>query len=87
MSDQQSPETWIGRNVMIARASSTEAELVLLQNLNEQGVVCTYVEAEVTEPVLLPWGSVSWLRLAALEEESEVEEGSQPSQRAVSPEE
>lgn len=87
MADQHNPETWIGRNVMIARSSSTKAELVLLQNLTEQGLVCTYVEAEVTEPVLIPWGSVSWLRLAAMVEESEVEESTQPSQRVASPEE
>lgn len=60
---------------------------MLLKNLSEWGVVCTYVEAEVGEPVLIPWGSVSWLRIAKLEEESEIEENSQPSQKVVSPEE
>lgn len=73
---------------MVARSSSTEAELVLLKNLSEWGVVCVYQDAEVGEPVLIPWGSVSWLRIATLEEESEIEEGSQqPAQKVVSPEE
>lgn len=34
MADHQRPEAWIGRNVMVARPSSTEAELVLLKNLS-----------------------------------------------------
>jgi hypothetical protein len=41
----------------------------------------------VGEPVLIPWGSVSWLRIASLEEERRIEEESQPSERVVSPEE
>lgn len=87
MADVPRPETWVGRNVMVARSSSTEAELVLLKNLTEWGVVCVYQEGEVGEPVLIPWGSVSWLRIATLEEESRIEGESQPSERVVSSEE
>lgn len=85
MADHENPETWIGRNVMVARASATGAEPVLLKNLTEWGVVCVYRDAEVGEPVFIPWGSVNWLRLATLEEESELDGESQPSQRVVSP--
>lgn len=87
MADQQNPQTWLGRDVMIARASSTEAELANLKNLTGWGVVCTYPEAEVEESVLIPWGSVSWIRLATLEEENELREDTQqPAQRVVSAE-
>lgn len=68
MADKQTPESWVGNDVMLARASSTEAELVSLQGIGEWGVVCTYKDAEVGEPVLIPWGSVSWLRPAVREE-------------------
>ena len=68
LADKQTPESWVGRDVMLARASSTEAELVSLQGINDWGVVCVYKDAEVGEPVLIPWGSVSWLRLAVREE-------------------
>jgi hypothetical protein len=62
------PEYWVGREVMVARASSAEAELVNLEGINDWGVVCTYKDAEVSEPVLIPWGSLSWVRLAVQEE-------------------
>lgn len=68
MSDKQTPESWVGRDVMVARSSSTEAELVSLEGINDWGIVCVYKDAEVGEPVLLPWGSVSWVRLAVQEE-------------------
>lgn len=68
MSEKQMPEYWVGREVMVARATSTEAELVNLEGINDWGVVCTYKEAEVSEPVLIPWGSLSWVRLAVREE-------------------
>ena len=68
LADKQTPESWVGRDVMLARASSTEAELVSLQGISDWGVVCVYRDAEVGEPVLIPWGSVSWLRLAVREE-------------------
>lgn len=79
MADNQSLETWIGKDVLIARSNSTEVELVRLQNLTSWGVVCTYQEAEVGEPVLLPWGSVSWVRLAVQEEVDALEENSRSS--------
>lgn len=68
MADKQTPESWVGRDVMVARSSSTEAELVSLEGINDWGVVCVYKDAEVAEPVLIPWGSVSWVRLAVQEE-------------------
>lgn len=64
----QTPESWVGKQVMVARLSSTEAELVSLEGINDWGVVCVYQDAEVSEPVLIPWGSVSWLRLAVEQE-------------------
>jgi hypothetical protein len=87
VADVPSPQSWIGRVVAVARTSATEAEIVRLENLTRGGAVCIYQEAEVGEPVLIPWGSVSWLRLATLEEESGIEGESQPSDRVVSPEE
>lgn len=68
MADKQTPESWVGREVMVARSSSAEAELVSLEGLNDWGVVCVYKDAEVDEPVLIPWSSVSWVRLAVQEE-------------------
>lgn len=68
MADSQRPQTWIGSEVMVARASATEAELVLLKNLTQRGVVCIYQVSEGGEPVLIPWDSVSWLRPATPEE-------------------
>ena len=68
MSEKQTPETWVGKEVMVARTSSTEAELVSLEGINDWGIVCVYKDAEVSEPVLLPWGSLSWVRLAVQEE-------------------
>lgn len=64
----QTPESWVGKQVMVARSSSTEAELVSLEGISDWGVVCRYEDAEVNEPVLLPWGSVSWIRLAVQQE-------------------
>ena len=76
---QEKPESWIGREVMVARASSTEAELVSLAGINDWGVVCTYKDAEVSEPVLIPWGSLSWIRLAVQEEVDGMNGGSEDS--------
>lgn len=66
--EAQTPESWVGERVMIARSSSMEAELVSLEGINDWGVVCVYEDAEVHEPVLVPWGSLSWLRLAVQQE-------------------
>lgn len=76
LSEKQTPETWIGRNVMVARASSTEAELVSLEGINDWGIVCCYKDAEVDEPVLIPWGAVSWVRLAVQQEVDVLDGGS-----------
>lgn len=68
------PEAWIGRGVTVARTNAAEAELVSLEGVNEWGVTCGYAEAEVQEPVFIPWGSVSWMRLtvpAEVEDQSE----------------
>lgn len=73
MTDVPRPESWIGRVVAVARTSATEAEIVRLENLTRWGVVCTYQEAEVGESVLIPWGSVSWLRLATPEESRDLQ--------------
>ncbi|CAN5189544.1 hypothetical protein BH24ACT16_BH24ACT16_11620 [soil metagenome] len=76
MSEKQTPESWVGRDVMVARTTSTEAELVNLEGINDWGVVCTYKEAEVSEPVLIPWGSLSWVRLAVQQEVQTLNGGS-----------
>lgn len=76
MTENQKPESWIGREVMVARVSSTEAELVNLEGISDWGVVCTYKDAEVSEPVLIPWGSLSWVRIAVPEEVGVVENDS-----------
>lgn len=68
MSEKQTPDSWVGKEVMVARSSSTEAELASLEDINDWGIVCVYKGAEVSEPVLLPWGSLSWVRLAVNEE-------------------
>lgn len=79
MSEKQTPESWVGREVMVARSSSTEAELVSLQGINDWGIVCVYTDAEVGEPVLIPWGSVSWVRLAVAQEVEALNGGSDDS--------
>lgn len=76
MSEQQRPESWIGGEVLVARSSSTEAELVSLESITKWGIVCTYQQAEIGVPVLIPWASVSWVRLAVQEEMNPVEEDS-----------
>ncbi len=71
------PEAWIGRDLTVARANTADAELVNLQGVNEWGVTFAYTEAEVQEPVFIPWSSVSWMRLtvpAEVEDQTENEE-------------
>lgn len=72
MTDEQRLKSWIGRKVMVARSSSTEAELVRLESVTDWGIVCNYqTEAAVGEPVLIPWEALSWLRLPGPEEADE----------------
>lgn len=71
------PEAWIGRGITVARTNATEAELVSLEDVNAWGVTCGYTEAEVQEPVFIPWSSVSWMRLTVpveVEDQPEDEE-------------
>lgn len=82
LSEKHTPESWVGQDVMVARSSATEAELVRLEGISDWGVVCVYKDAEVVEPVLLPWNSLSWVRLAVQEEVEVLNGGSGESGRS-----
>ena len=77
MADEKIPGSWIGREVVLARAEATEPELVTVREVNDLGLACTYASGEVgDEPVFIPWSFVSWMRpsVSADQESSEAED-------------
>lgn len=63
MEKDRIPRSWIGEDILLARAGAAESELVNVQEVNETGLAYTYKSGEMTEvPIFIPWASVSWLR-------------------------
>lgn len=60
---KQIPESWAGKDILLARNGAADSERVTLKEVNELGMAYTYKEGEVEgEPVFVPWSSVSWMR-------------------------
>lgn len=61
--EKQIPGSWVGEDILLARAGSAESELVNITEVNETGVAYTYKSGEMSEvPIFVPWSSVSWMR-------------------------
>jgi hypothetical protein len=71
--EKQTPQAWVGQDLLLARAGSADPEFVNLREVNDWGLVYTYKEAEVSEPIFLPWSAVSWIRPSAPEDRGESE--------------
>ena len=61
--EKQIPRSWIGEDILLARAGSAETELVNIKEVNETGLAYTYKAGDMVEvPIFVPWSSVSWMR-------------------------
>lgn len=61
--EKQIPKSWVGQDILLARSSAADSELVNIQEVNETGLAYTYKTGEMTEvPIFVPWSSVSWMR-------------------------
>lgn len=61
--EKQIPESWVGEDILLARASAVESELVNIEDVNEMGLAYTYKDGDMVEvPIFVPWSSVSWMR-------------------------
>ena len=62
MEEKRIPQAWIGRDVLLCRRGAANSELGTLQEVSELGFAYTHKAGEVTEPIFVPWTSVSWMR-------------------------
>lgn len=63
--EQEIPKSWVGEDVLLARAGAPESELVNVKDVNETGLAYTYNTGQMTEtPVFVPWSAISWMRPA-----------------------
>lgn len=69
--EKQTPQSWVGQDLLLARAGSSEAEFVNLREVNDWGIVYAYKEAEVNEPIFVPWSAVAWIRPSVPEDRGE----------------
>ncbi|CAN5868705.1 hypothetical protein BH23ACT11_BH23ACT11_29350 [soil metagenome] len=61
--EKQIPGSWVGEDILLARAGSAESELVNVKEVNDTGVAYTYKSGKMSEvPIFVPWSSVSWMR-------------------------
>lgn len=67
--EKQIPKSWVGEDVLLARASAVDSELVRIKEVNETGLAYTYKTGEMTEvPIFIPWSAVSWMRPSTSED-------------------
>lgn len=61
--EKRVPRSWIGEQVLLARTTGADSELVNLREVNDTGLVYAYETGELAEvPIFVPWASVSWIR-------------------------
>ncbi len=61
--EKEIPKSWVGEDVLLARASAVDSELVNIKEVNETGLAYTYKTGGMTEvPIFVPWSAVSWMR-------------------------
>lgn len=61
--EKQIPRSWIGEDILLARAGASESELVNIKDVNGTGLAYTYKAGDMVEvPIFVPWSSVSWMR-------------------------
>lgn len=61
--EKQIPNSWIGEDILLARAGASESELVNIEDVNEMGLAYTYKAGDMVQvPIFVPWSAVSWMR-------------------------
>lgn len=77
MDEKRIPWSWIGGELILARAGAAETEFVTLEEVSELGLAYAYKAGELEgKTVFVPWSAVSWIRPPIPEdlEETEAEE-------------